>query len=352
MTLDPSQQAKLQKAKLFSLTRQYRLATQSESIAAVGSSEGPALDDVITAGSLYALLVDGHGFVLLSEASTRALSAALIWAAQQPAQKLTVFTDDRAGELARFASYFQLAEQSIELRWIQGSESRTVPAQSVPEAAAMPQRQALLEQQLLDEGLEVVHEHGVTRGELLGLEVARLVVWPSEFGGDDELHLEVGVGRFDRDAHAAVRPDQSAVEDLSHTVSIIRDHRFPAAPSHAVQRLSRERWLRATLIEQPALVGATELTALGMTSEATGLRDPFPAAALGTAVDGSPLLVVCSCGVDLALVPLAADLREQVNSDASLLLALPMKDHHVATKWLASMLRRPSELIDLAVGWA
>ena len=49
---------------------------------------------------------------------------------------------------------------------------------------------------LLDHGCEVVHEHGELRGEVLGLEVARVV--------DGE--VMVGVGRHDREARASMRP--------------------------------------------------------------------------------------------------------------------------------------------------
>jgi hypothetical protein len=367
MTLDPKQRARLQKAKLLAVTRQY-LEPVLGNETATGLQGEPAsasidFSEVLEAGSLYALNLSGHGFVLLSESSARSLSAALIWAAQQPVQRLTVFADAavstdapsataaRPEDLARWAQYFLVADQPIEVRLIEGTGSIRIQPGPVPTACAPPERNVVLEQHLIDEGLEVVHEHGVTRGELLGLEVARLVVWPEESGGDDALHLEVGVGRFDRDAHAAVRPDESPVDDLAKTVSILRDHRFAGAPTHAVQRLSRERWLRAVLLDQPSLVGAQSLTALGMTAEPSGLRDAFPAAAIGTKQDGTPLIVVCSCGVDLALLPLAADLREQVNSEAVLLLAVPKQDHHVATKWLASMLRHPAELIDIAVGW-
>ncbi|CAB4893000.1 unannotated protein [freshwater metagenome] len=361
MTLDPAQRSQLQKAKLAAVTRDFldqeraRSAVAQETVGFLSAEIDVA--EVVEAGSLYALNLNGHGFVLLSESSARSLSAAMIWAAQQPAQRLTVFvdapspSDARTEELSRWAQYFLLAEQPIEVRVIDGPVSRRVEPGSVPEPCALPERHELLEQHLLAEGLEVVHEHGVTRGEVLGLEVARLVVWPGEAGGDDALHLEVGVGRFDRDAHAAVRPDESPVDDLAHTVSIIRDHRFPGAPSHAVQRLSRERWLRALAVAQPSLVGAETLTAIGMTAEPAGLRDAFPASAVGTATDGSPLILVFSCGVDLGLLPLAADLREQINSEATLRIALPAQDHHVATKWLASMLRRPAELIDIEVGW-
>ena len=361
MTLDPAQRSQLQKAKLAAVTRDFldqeraRSAVAQETVGFLSAEIDVA--EVVEAGSLYAINLNGHGFVLLSESSARSLSAAMIWAAQQPAQRLTVFvdapapSDARTEELSRWAQYFLLAEQPIEVRVIDGPVSRRVEPGSVPEPCALPERHELLEQHLLAEGLEVVHEHGVTRGEVLGLEVARLVVWPGEAGGDDALHLEVGVGRFDRDAHAAVRPDESPVDDLAHTVSIIRDHRFPGAPSHAVQRLSRERWLRALAVAQPSLVGAETLTAIGMTAEPAGLRDAFPASAVGTATDGSPLILVFSCGVDLGLLPLAADLREQINSEATLRIALPAQDHHVATKWLASMLRRPAELIDIEVGW-
>ena len=367
MTLDPKQRARLQKAKLLAVTRQYLESPLSsrdtESLRGEPASAPIEISDVLEAGSLYALNVTGRGFVLLSESSARSLSAALIWAAQQPVQRLTVFTDAvgatdaplataaRPEDLARWAQYFLVADQPIEVRLIQGTGSIGIQPGPVPPASAAPERDPVLEQHLIDEGLEVVHEHGVTRGELLGLEVARLVVWPEESGGDNALHLEVGVGRFDRDAHAAVRPDESPVDDLAKTVSILRDHRFPGAPTHAVQRLSRERWLRALLLDQPSLVGAQSLTALGMTTEPSGLRDAFPAAATGSTEDGTPLVVVCSCGVDLALLPLAADLREQVNSEAVLMLAVPEQDHHVATKWLASMLRQPAELIAIAVGW-
>ena len=367
MTLDPKQKARLQKAKLLAVAREYlEQVPRTESAHGLQDrteSDSLEFSDVLEAGSLYALNLDGHGFVLLSESSARSLSAALIWAAQQPVQRLTVFADSepttdapsatsaRPEDLARWAHYFLVADQPIEFRLIQGAGSTGIQPGPVPPASAPPERDSVLEQHLIDEGLEVVHEHGVTRGELLGLEVARIVVWPEESGGDNALHLEVGVGRFDRDAHAAVRPDESPVDDLAKTVSILRDHRFPGAPTHAVQRLSRERWLRALLVDQPSLVGAQSLTALGMTAEPAGLRDAFPAAAIGSKQDGTTVIVVCSCGVDLALLPLAADLREQVNSEAVLLLALPKQDHHVATKWLASLLRRPAELIDIAVGW-
>jgi len=61
--------------------------------------------------------------------------------------------------------------------------------------------------------------------------------------------------------------------------------------------------------------------------------------------------VVCSSGVDLALVPLAADTRELLEPTARMVLALPERDHHAATLSLARMLRRPADVAVVPAGW-
>ena len=90
---------------------------------------------------------------------------------------------------------------------------------------------------------------------------------------------------------------------------------------HPVQLLARERWLRADVMADPSSVGAAHLRPVEMTTEAEGLKDAHPAAALGVDLQGSSLLVVCSRGVDLSLVPLAADTRAMVDPAARLVLA-------------------------------
>ena len=156
MTLDPAQRSQLQKAKLAAVTRDF--LDQERSRSAVGQEAVGFLSaeidvaEVVEAGSLYAINLNGHGFVLLSESSARSLSAAMIWAAQQPAQRLTVFvdapapSDARTEELSRWAQYFLLAEQPIEVRVIDGPVSRRVEPGSVPEPCALPERHELLEQ--------------------------------------------------------------------------------------------------------------------------------------------------------------------------------------------------------------
>ena len=343
MTVDAEQRSRLLRAKLGALVRAQGVLLRAESVGV---------------GAITAVMVDGHAFALAEEGTPAAVSSALVWAGRQAAHDLTLFVDDHAEDVARWASYFVLGAGVIEVRAIVGANSRMaaaspvpVPAGPVDGDAADAEGAALLIDQLGDAGAEVVIEHGVIRGEILGLEIARLVVWPTGSGGDGNLHLEPGVGRFDRDAVAAAHPDESPTAGLARSVHAVTAHRYPGAPAHPIQMLARERWLRADVVRSPELVGARRLRAVSMTTEANGLRDAHPAAAMGEDLDGRPLVVVCSSGVDLSLVPLAADTRELQDPTARLVLALPERDHHAATLALAQMLRRPAELVVVPVGW-
>ncbi len=334
MTLAAEQRARLLRTKLAALARQLGL-------------EGEPVD----VASAAALAAPGGAAVLVQDASAAALAGALLWSARQQAAPLTVLVDDGAAELARLAGYFGLGGADVAVREVRGADSVPVAPAPLPQRIDAPEVPAALVEPMRRLGLEVVVEHGEVRGEVLGLEVARLVRWPAEVGGDDELHLEAGVGRFDRDAVAAARPDEAPEQSLERTVEQVRAHRYPGAPVHPVQLLARERWLRSMVLAEPSLVGAARLEPVDMTTAPAGLKDAHPAAAAGTDAAGAPVVVVCSRGVDLSLVPLAADTRAMVDPDARLVLALPAQDHHVATSTLVELLRSPAELVELAPGW-
>ena len=217
-----------------------------------------------------------------------------MWAGAQGADRLVLLADDDpAGApavMARMATEFAFP---VEVRTVAGGSSvpavpaplpEVLPADHAPEAVAA----------MAVEGLEVVAEQGVLRGELLGLEVARVVRWPVEHGGDGELHLEAGVGRFDRDAVAEVHPNEAPEASLARTVSMVRAQRYPGAAGHPMARMARDRWLRVTVCESPSLVGAAELHPVESTVERPSVRDLSPAAAVGTMPDGSPVVVVCT----------------------------------------------------------
>ena len=82
--------------------------------------------------------------------------------------------------------------------------------------------------------------------------------------------------------------------------------------------------------------------------EPPDLKTTWPAAASGTDLDGSPLVVVCSVGIDLDLVPSAADVRLADGRGARLVLAVPERDVHPVTVALAGMLADPATVVPVA----
>ncbi len=335
MSLSAEQRARITRAKLTALVR----------------DAGAPVAEAVDVGSAAALVVDDRAAVLVGNGSAGALAGAMLWARRNGATSLTVFVDDAADDVARWAGYFHLGGIGIEVRSVDDSTSHAATPSPLPTAIASPDVPDDLVATLEQSGVEVVTEWGVVRGEVLGLEVARLVIWPAETGGDGCYHLEAGVGRFDRDAVAATRGDEVPSVSLARTLEQVRAHRYRGAPVHPLQLLARERWLRADVVADPSSVGAALLRPVEMTTEAEGLKDAHPAAALGTDSHGSSLLVVCSRGVDLSLVPLAADTLAMHDPSARLVLALPGVDHHAATKVLVDMLRDGAEIVDVAVGW-
>lgn len=338
VTLDPAQRARLAAAKLNALVRDI--------------DEAQVLGEVDEMGSSW-VATTSSGVVMLLESSTpAAVAGAVLAGIRRDADVLTLFVDDDADVAARFASYFSVGGNDIVVRAVDGASSKVAVPAPLPVPAAAVDVPADLLAQLNDAGVEVVDEHGHIRGEVLGLEVARLVEWPTERGGDGELHLEAGVGRFDRDAVAAAHPDEVPAEALARTVARISEHRYDGAPAHPTQMLARSRWLRAAAIAAPAVVDAASLTAVGMTTEPGGIKEQHPAAAVGLRGDGTAVVAVFSSGVDLALVPLAADTRAMLDGDAALVVAVPQRDLHPATVQLVSALRSPAELLALDEPWS
>jgi hypothetical protein len=65
----------------------------------------------------------------------------------------------------------------------------------------------------------------------------------------------------------------------------------------------------------------------------------------------SDAVVVCSVGVDLDLVPAAAEARLALAPDARLVLAVPERDDHPATRALAKRLKVPAEVVAVPGDW-
>jgi hypothetical protein len=63
------------------------------------------------------------------------------------------------------------------------------------------------------------------------------------------------------------------------------------------------------------------------------------------------VVVVCSVGVDLDLVPAAADARLALDPLAALVLVVPERDDHPVTRSLAERLTRPATIETISGDW-
>ncbi len=359
-TTDAEQRARLNLAKLRAVVRRYVSEHQR------GGVENVQLHDRAL-GAVAALVVppppgsDEHptGYVLA--AGQAGIGAALVWARRQPEfrqpetqhagseqagfLRLAIIAEGQAaGILARRARYFAQAPMVYLLT---GTE--LTPAEAAPHLPVMAADPAALTAvaPLRAAGVDVVVEHGVVTAELSGLEVAR--VMPDAEGGG--FHLEVGVGRYDREAARLMQAVRSTEEVTNTVIEVVRGHRRPGETPHLLNRLARQRWLRSMVLANPSLVGAAHLAPIEPPAPRENLIQPIPALAAGTALDGHPVVVACCVGVDAEALPTAADARDRTDPEAELIYVCPPRDQYRAVRDLAAALRRPARLVALDGQW-
>ena len=280
----------------------------------------------------------GGGWVLVEDDPARALGGAMGWARREEPGELHLLVEDAAAAAA-------LARRSAEFArppaiWlVEGRTLRSVEPAPLPAEPDAPPGLETLAAAIEAAGAEVVVEHGDLLGEVLGLEVCRVV----------DGKLRVGVGKHDREAHLLAHGEQPALEALPRVVEEVRRFRRPGAPVHPANQLAGERWLRAVVCDEPSLVGLpgdARLRKMPSPVPRPDLRRPAPAPALADDV-----LVVCSTGVDVDLVPAAADAWVMAGRPARLLLAVPEGDDHPLTYDLAASLRQPAEVVKVRKDW-
>jgi hypothetical protein len=327
MALGQERLAALNAAKLKSLTR--------------GRVGDDAASGALPGG---AGLVDGAtAWVLLGPEAHHSLGAALSWSLRRGAETLHVVVDDpaAAGVLARRAGFFAPAPTV----W-RADDADLVPVAAAPVAPLRPVPTAADLRSLLQEaGLDIVEEDGVVLGELLGLEVARITA------GAEGPVLEVGVGRFDREMTEMTHAHLAPADRLHRAVEIVAGYRRPGAPPHPLNQLVPERWMRAALAADPGRIGVAALHPVPSAVGRANLKDTGVASAVGLDTAGEPVVVTCSTGVDLDLVPAAADDRAARADGARLLLAVPARDALPLTRDLAARLARPAEVVGLDGEW-
>ena len=286
--------------------------------------------------------MEDRGIVLAGDEPERALGRALAWANQVHATRLDLIVDDRAGALARRATQFRLP---VTVWWAQGRDLHAVDPEPLAPVLLPDPRAVDLAPLLRVAGADVVVEDGVVKGEVLGLEVARVVLH------GDEARIEVGVGRHDREAFAMVHGDLPAPDALAKVVAAAREHRRAGPVDHPLRRLVQERWLRELVLAEPGIAGAAILERIEVPVPRDSVKDVIPAAAGGTDLAGTPLVVVCSVGIDVDLVPTAADVRLHSDPSARLVLVVPERDDHRVTRALAALLHHPAEVLPIPGDW-
>ena len=266
------------------------------------------------------------------------VGGALGWATGAGVGELHVLTTEGGGAAAR-----QLAAFAIDTDvWrVNGTALQPVPPEALVPPAQPDADLLALATDLEAAGAEVIVEEGVVRGEVLGLEVARV-------GRDDDGRptIEIGVGRHDRYAHALL-----GTTDLAGVVAQVRGQRRAGVPPSPANQLAPERWLRAVAVADPSLVGARHLERLPSPVTRPDLLRRAPAPAAGLDRDGASIVVVFSVGVDPELVPAASDARRAVAGDHRLVLAVPEGDDLPVTRRLAALLRDPADVVTVSREW-
>ena len=299
---------------------------------------------VVPLGAAAALMVDGDAFVLVDERPERGLGVALAWATKNSATNVHVLAERATSTLARRAAEFDL---SISVWHVDG---RTlIPAIAAPLAPEpnVPASHRVFASVIEAAGADVVTEHGVLCGEVRGLEVCRVVT--DEHTGIDR--LEVGVGAHDREAFGLMHGETPTAESLRRIVNVVRRHRAPGADPHPLNRLGAERALRARVIDDPSLIGLMRLVSSAPAEPRPNLKDPIPCVALGETAEGGRVVTVFSSGIDLDVVPFAADARLfHGSADPSLLesevmIVVPERDLSPVTMRVASLLRHPARIV-------
>lgn len=325
MPLDPSRRAQLNFAKLKVLAA----SAGADGLTPLGFPGGAAA----SAHETLWVLGNGLGAGLLGPAMAVALKA-------DGVRRLVVITDEAvdAGVLARRATYFA-QPPLIEAASVDGTALAFSGPKMLPDRVLGPENG--LAAAIEAAGADAVWEHGVLRAEVRGLEVARVE--------DDE--LVVGVGKHDREGHRMANPHQDPIKALGALVERVRAERRAGAPGGLMTSLSRDRWLRSILLRRPDLVGTATLAPVAAPLRRDDLRAVSIAPAVGVTTDGASVIVACSVGVDLDLVPSAADTRAQFSPDAELVLVVPGADALPSTYRVAAALHRPARVVTVPDDW-
>jgi len=326
-------------ARLAALRLQSLVATTSVATVAAKTSAKNKLDTV--GFVLGAAGIDGSsGWVLLVKSARAGLGPALLWMNKNKLHSVNVIVDDgdSAAVLARRAELFDL---NISVWSVRDNQLVAAVPAAVGANLTASSEHLKFAPMIERSGSDLVCEHGVLSGEVLGLEVCRVVDDAADAGGGWAARIEIGVGAHDREMFQMVNGREATLESLTKVVNDVRAHRQLGALKHPLNQLGAERLYREILIADPQLIGATNLERAEPPVARDNLKDPTPCVAIGD-TSGRAVVVVCSAIVDTDLVTIAADARLRLAPDAELVLAVAPNNVLPSMQQLASALRKPA----------
>jgi len=304
-------------------------------------------------GGAATLVEGGGGWVLVQREPERALGAALAWSVRRGATSTTCAIDVGSDGKPQLAAAALVAAKAAALASppavLAVTRSGVEVADPAPAPEPGPFSPSALAALRLDDAAAaradvVVHRNGTLTFEVLGLEVARVAA---------DGALVVGVGKHDREATTELFGGEPTREALIRAAEVVRQERRPGAQPGPPNLLQRERWLRSALIADPGPLGVAAVR-----GPLVPVADPYPPADLrrsrpaAATAEGGRVLVVCSAGVDLDLVPTAAWLRAWAAPAADrVVLVVPAGDDMPILHDLAPLLPVPASVVALEPPW-
>ena len=237
MSLDPARRAGLERARALAIARDhFHLDTEGASVDAAPFGVAVRVGSAAAATAVIVSSVD----------DLSVLGGALVWLDRNPAGATHLIVEHHAGVHARRAA---VLAPDLQVHELDGSDVRDAAAAPISEPHPTPDDITPLVAMIERSGAQAVVEDGIVRAEVAGLEVGRVVTGPTGSS------IEVGVGRFDREAGALLHADRPVEPTLVSTIDQVRKHRTAGAVAHPVNRIGRERWLRELVRVDPAIAG-------------------------------------------------------------------------------------------------
>ena len=267
-------------------------------------------------------------WVVLELPVAASLGGVLAWAAKSAPSASTVHAllpSDMtiwrypAGVWARLASYFDVDCHIHELT-PQGC-AEVSPTLLAGKSDA-PDGARALRDVLAEARLEVVEEAGIIRGEVLGLEVARIMELGAEHralagldleaaDSDPMFGIDIGVGKFDQEIGRMLQTETVPVAALTRTADYVRLNRSVDAGPHPLAMLCRERWLRIDWLAQRG-IDLDDACFVEPPIEREALRE---SSICGVLIDNA--LHAFATGIDLDTIPQVADMAARCESERS-----------------------------------